>query len=209
MSPALLVLGGLFAGPVLRWAREAGLATALADPDPHAPLRRAAEEFHPIPRDDAEAHAALARRLAKRGRLAGVHASAAEAFALLPALSEAAPGLLPARAVLQRLLSAAETRAFLEKRGLAVAHASEDEPALDVFAFFRDGAFVPAGIALRRRLASGDVVSVQPSGLAPAAARAANVLVERAARALGLGRGPLQATLLADGERPALVTLQP
>jgi len=210
MTQALLVLGGdAFTAPVLRWAREAGLETVLADPDPHAPLRRAADEFHPIPPDDAEAHVALARRIAKTRRLAGVHAGAS-AFALLDTLSEALPEVLAPRRALERLRLGPEARALLAERGLALAGAADtDDIALDVFAYFRDGAFVPAGIARRRRLASGDTCSLQPSGLGHDAERALYVRVERAARTLGFERGPLQATLVECEGTPALRALFP
>ncbi len=211
MSHALLVLGGgAFVAPVLRWAREAGLEAVLTDADPKTPLRRLAAQFHPIPNDDAEALAALTRRLVKSAQLVGIHAADPRALARLAPLAEAAPRLLPSRAVLERMLDPAGTHACLSQRGIALA---EREPGaareLDVFAFFRDGAFVPAGIALRRPCANGDTWSVQPSGLAPALERAAYVLVERAARALGFERGPLQACLAPTESGLALVALHP
>ncbi len=211
MSHALLVLGGApFTAPLLRWAREAGLDAVLAAADPHTPLRRAAAEFHSIPADDAEAHAALARRLAKDGRLAGVYAADARAFALLPAVAAAVPSLLASRRVLELLLRPGETRARLAASGLALANGpASDERELDAFAFFRDGAFVPGGLALRQRLASGDVTSVQPCGLAPELERDAYRLVERAARILGFERGPLQATLRAGPDGLVLAALHP
>lgn len=214
MSHALLVLGGgAFVAPVLRWAREAGLEAVLVDADPKTPLRRLAAQFHPIPDDDAEALTALTRRLVKSGSLVGIHAADPRALARLAALAEAAPQLLPPRDVLQRMLVPADLRAHLAQRGIALA---EREPGaereLDVFAFFRDGAFVPAGIALRRTHANGDISSVQPSGLAAALELAIYVQVERAARALGFERGPLQATLSHGGQAgssPTLVALHP
>lgn len=211
MSAVLLVLGGgALAAPALRWAREAGLDTVLADPDPHAVLRRAAHEFHLIPEGTREAHAALARRLARTRRLAGVLATTRAAFALLPGLSESVPGLYPSRAALERLRSPDETRTFLASKGLPVcAERPEGADALDLFAFFRDGAFVPGGAARRSLLASGDECSLQPTGLAPEREHAAYALLERAARAAGLTHGPLQGTLIEHDGALALHQLWP
>lgn len=210
MNHALLLLGGgTLATPALRWAREAGLRVILTDSDPHAPLRRAAHEFHLIPSDSGEALAALARRLSKEGRLAGILATDPASLAPLASVSEVAK-LLPPRATLERLRDPAATRVFLGDQDLAVGEPTgEDQPLLDVFAFFRDGAFVPAGIAERRTPSNGDVVSLQPGELTPEGARSAYVLVERAARALGFEQGPLQATLLERAGEPTLVALHP
>ena len=211
MSHALLVLGaGPFALPVLRWAREAGLRTVLADPDSHAPERRNADEFHPIPRDDAEAHAALARRMAKAGALAGIHATTSASFALLPALAEAVPSALAPRRVLERLLAPGGPREALVEKGLPVAHrpvAGERE--LDVLAFLREGEVVRSGIAERRTQPNGDVWSLQPGVASAEEALAAYVLVERAARQLGIERGPLSATLAGSGADLGVVALHP
>src|SRR5687767_1678589 len=136
MTAVLLVLGGgALAAPALRWAREAGLDTVLADPDPHAVLRRAAHEFHLIPEGAREACAALARRLARTRHLAGVLATTRQSFGLLPALSEAAPGVCAAHAALLRMQAPEETRAFLAAQGLPVCaeRASNDVPVLDVY----------------------------------------------------------------------------
>src|SRR5262245_24285348 len=137
MNPILLVLGGgAFAAPALRWAREAGLSAVLADPDARAPARRAASEFDPIPHDDVEAHVALARRLTKGGRIVAILAADRRALALLPALSSAIPGVLPERRALERLIDSAQTRRFLAEHGLAVAESPAPRAKkLDVFAF--------------------------------------------------------------------------
>ncbi len=210
MSSTLLVIGGgAQAAPALRWAREAGLCTVLADPDPHAPARRAAQEFHSIPARDAEAYAALACRTAKNGRLAGLLVTEPSRFALLPHLSDALPGLLPPRSTLEHLSSPERTREFLRGAGFAVCATAPERIRLDLFAFFRDGAFVPGGIAARRTLAHGAVASMQPSGLQPEREHGAYVLAERAARALGLERGPLQVELVETDTDLALVRLHP
>jgi len=206
MGPTLLVVGGGWnALPALRWAREAGLATVLADPDPCTRARRAASEFRALPARDFESHAALARSLARHDRLAGVLVTEPSAVALLPALAEAVPGCLPPRGTLELLLSAPDVRAFLGSRGFAVREATAGRTCFDLFAFFRDGGFVPGGIAARRTLARGDVASMQPSGLDPERERNAYVLAERAARAMGVERGPLQVTLVeAEAGDPGL-----
>lgn len=211
MSQTLLFLGGdSLAAPVLRWAREAGLRVALADPDAHAPLRRAADEFHLVPLHAAEAHVALAQRLARNGRLAGVLATGPASFPLLAPLAAAGiPRLSGARAI-ERLLDPRVTRDALRAQGFRVAEPSLDARSeLELFALFRDGAFVPAGMAVRHTLASGDVCSLQPGASSPAAAHAAYVLVERAARALGYEEGMLQATLVEEAGGPALLALHP
>jgi hypothetical protein len=210
MGPTLLVFGGgAHAAPALRWAREAGLHTILADSDTHAPARRAAQEFHSIPARDAEAHAALARRTAKTSRLAGVLVGEPSRFALLSKVTPAVPGLLPARPALERLSSPERTREFLRGAGFPVCEAAPERQRLDLFAFFRDEAFVPGGIAARRALARGAIASVQPCGLQLERERGAYVLAERAARALGLERGLLQVELAETDGELALVGLQP
>jgi len=211
-STLLVVGGGPSAHPVLAWARAAGLATVLADPEPRARARRAADEFHVIPSDDVEAHAALARRLAQDRALADVLVTEPDRFALLPALSSALPGRLAPRRALELMLDAGRAREHLRALGLPVRVAASERMLFDVFALFRDGAFVPGGIAARRTLARGDVASLQPSGLEPEREHGAYVLAERAARALGYERGPLQVTLVeavADDPGLALVSLQP
>jgi hypothetical protein len=216
MSTALLVLGGsALAGPALRWAREAGLRVILVDPDVRAPARRAAHEFQPLPHDDVAAHVALVRRLGSGDQgpldgLRGVLATEPRTVALLAPLAEALPGVLPPRRALERLHSEEETRAALGACGVPV---SGPDPSggreLDLLGYFRDGVFVPGGLAARRALASGDVVSVQPSGLAPERARAAHQLAARAARALGVERGLVQVTLCATEEELRVVRLLP
>lgn len=204
MQPTLLVIGGgTQVLPALRWAREAGLHAVLADRDPRAPARRAAEEFHSIPPGDADAHAALAQRSARNGPLVGFLLGEPGGFALLPRLSAAVPGLLPAPAALERIACPSRTGEFLRSAGFSVCAAAPEYARFDVFAFFRDGAFVPGGIAARRTLARGAVASVQPSGLAPE-----YVLAERAARALGIERGLLQVELAETPTELALVGLQ-
>jgi hypothetical protein len=212
MPSSLLVLGGgHFALPLLGWAREAGLETLLIDSNPRAGARRGAHSFQAIPADDAAAHVALARRMAEEARARGgrlaVLVAEPRLAALLPQISEVVPGALPRRAGLQRALVGEHARSFLAERGFAVDVAGD--AALELFAFFRDGAFVPAGSAHRTRLASGDVQSLQPSPLAPARLRAAFVLFERAARALALECGPLQATLVENGTGFALSGIAP
>jgi len=213
MRSSLLVLGGgPFALPLLTWAREAGLEATLVDPETRAAARRAAQAFERIPLDDAPAHAALARRLHARalergGRLAGVVATEERHLALLPAVSEAVPGCLARRAVLERLSAPERARALLGERGFAVAEPAPES--LTVHAFFRDGGFVPCGLARRTTLASGDVLCLAPSELAPAAARAALVAVERAARAVGLEQGLLEARLVPAGSGFAFTALAP
>lgn len=210
MGASLLVVGGgTHVALALRWAREAGLDTILADPDPHAPARRAAQQFHPIPARDPEAHAALARRTAHNTRLAGILVAEPAHFALLPHLTAAVPGVLPPRHALERALHPERVREFLHGQGFPVSTPAHERPRLDLFAFFRDGAFVPGGIAARRTLARGASASLQPSGLDPEHERSAYVLAERAARALGLERGPLQVELVETDTALALVTLHP
>jgi hypothetical protein len=211
MSPALLVLGGgPFTVPALQWAREAGLGAVLCHPDPRPGERRMAEDVQRVPREDVEAHVALARRLAKRDRLAGVHAADPEAFPLLARLAEAAPGALPARGALERLLDPMATRARLAQRGLALATAADyGARALDVFAFVRDGAFVPCGTSERHALPYGGELALQPAELDAERTRAAYVLCERAARALEWTHGPLQVTLLERGGELALAKIHP
>lgn len=211
MSAVLLVLGGhALAAPALRWAREAGLHTVLAAPHAHAALRGSAHEFQPIPEGTRDAHAALAHRLARTRGLAGVLATTPATFGLLPGLAEVVPGVCPRRAALERMRTGDETRAFLAGQGLRVGGGeNEGLAALDVFAFFRDGAFVPGGTARRTRLACGDELSVQCAGLAPEIERAAYTLVERAARSLGCEHGPLQATLVEEPDGLAVQALWP
>jgi len=196
MASHLLVLGGGSAArPVLQWAREAGLSTSLVDPDPRARCRALAERFHQIPLGDVEGHAALARRLARTG-LAGVLATDAAHRALQSRIAHHAPRHLPARTALEQL-QGDRGRAALERRGFPVAPETWAGPReIDVFGYFRDGAFVPGGTAARESLPSGDVLSLQPAGLGETLEQRALVLLERAARDLGLAHGPLQATLV-------------
>ncbi|HEX6883595.1 MAG TPA: hypothetical protein VF530_09455 [Planctomycetota bacterium] len=213
MRSSLLVLGGgPFALPLLTWAREAGLEATLVDPETRAAARRAAHAFERIPADDAPAHAALARRLHARalergGRLAGVVATEERALALLPAVSEAVPGCLARRSVLEHLATPERARARLRERGFAVTEAAAET--LAVHAFFRDGGFVPCGLARRTTLAGGDLLCLAPGELTPAAARMALVTVERAARALGLEQGLLEARLVPEESGFALAGLAP
>src|SRR6185503_16622485 len=99
-------------------------------------------------------------------------------------------------------------REFLRGAGLPVCEAAPERRPLDLFAFFRDEAFVPCGIAARRTLARGAVASVQPCGLGSACERGAYVLAERAARAFGHERGLLQFELTETGTDLALVGVQ-
>jgi hypothetical protein len=204
MTRTLLVLGGgALAAPALRFAREAGLAVVLADPDPRARSRRLAEEFHALPRGDADAYRSLVRRLARDGRLAGVHAADADSLALLPALADVAGDALPPRDVLAELTHDGG-RARLAAGGLALAP-EDAERVLVVLGFFRDGAFAPGGIARRETLPGGDVLGVQPGLALESEARAAYALSERAARCAGLARGPLTAALAATPAGLAVV----
>jgi hypothetical protein len=206
MPRTLLILGGgVLAAPALRFAREAGLAVVLADPDPRARSRRLADEFHALPRGDADSHRSLVRRLAREGRLAGVYAADAESLALLPALADGAGDILPPRGVLTELARDGG-RAKLAAGGVALAP-EDAEPVLVVLGFFRDGAFVPAGSARRETRSGGDVLGVQPGLALASEARAAYVLAERAAHCAGIEVGPLTATLAATPGGLAVVRL--
>jgi hypothetical protein len=210
MTHALLVLGGgALAAPALRWAREAGLTVVATDPDPHGRARRLAHEFHPIPFDDVEAQLALARRLERAGRLAGIHLADPRALRLAPWLADAVPGHLPPRRCLEVALDPVRSRELWFAQGLPVLDDDTARSRYDVFAFFRDEAFVPGGIAERAELDGTSEVSLQPAQLSPEEARAAHGLVERAARTLGLERGPLQARLATGANGLALVSLAP
>jgi len=210
MSSTLLVLGGgALSVPVLRWAREAGLGVYLADPDPRAPGRRLAHEFQALPSDDAAAHAAFLRHGASDS-LAGVLATERRALPLLARLAELAPEALPARRALELVATPEVLRSALAQRGFTVADETEGlESVLDVFAFFRDGAFAPGGIAARTVGARGTQRSLQPSGLSAEDEFAAHRLAERAGRALGFERGPLQVTLARRPGELVLVAVQP
>lgn len=173
---------------VLRYAREAGLRSVLVHPDPRTRARRLASEFHPLPWDDAHALLGLVRGLRGRAGQVGVLACEEGALAVLPALTEVLPNALAPRATLERL---ARESAATNSRAAR----------LDLFAFFRDGALVPGGPARRTRYENGDEQSSQPSGFSAERVSAAVHIVEDAARAAGLTRGFLQATLgeTADG----------
>jgi len=215
MAPTLLVLGDdPFLPPVLDWARAAGLEVVQTG---GTARRRATHEFHHLPADSVEGHVDLARRLVRANRLAGVLAVEPATRALLGALSDAAPGLLPPRRSLATLASPEDTRAWLRDSGFERADDADAEGRrFEAFAFLREGAFVPAGLAEETRLesaesavAGGDVLRVLPARLDPGAERAAWVCVERAARALGFTQGPLQATLVETRGRLALEALAP
>jgi len=205
----LLVLGhSPFLTSAYRWAQEAGLEIVQTGGEGR-PRGRSTHEFHRIPLDASEAHVALARRLARERRLAGVLAVEPATEAILAPLSDALPGLLPPRATLELLASPERSRTWLHESGFA---SSPGAPApegarLEVFAFFRDGAFVPGGVARRETLASGDELRLWPGAESAQSERAAYVLVERAARMLGFQRGPLQATLVQTPRRLELATL--
>ena len=88
-----------------------------------------------------------------------------------------------------------------------------DGTVFDVNGFFRDGSFVPAGIlerrlsALPRRVSTGGVL---PSPhLDGAGERALYLLVERAARALGITVGPVKADVVAGSDGPVLLEVAP
>jgi hypothetical protein len=211
MSPTLLFLGdGAFVAPALRFAREAGLETVLVAPDARASARKLASTFHALPLDDAGSIVALARGLKKdsqqRGLLGVVPADRAAARLLAP-LAGAFPALFPHPRALERVLDPARTRGFLEERDVLAAEGGADT--LELRAFFRDGAFVPGGLARRRTLESGDELCVQPSGLAGEREHEAYRLVERTARTCELERGPLQARLVEGARGLSLVELLP
>jgi hypothetical protein len=202
MSSSLLVLGGgPFSLPILCWAREAGLETHLVDADPRAAGRRVAHAFQTIPRDGSAALVPLARRLQaeahqRGGRLAGILATEARDLEQLPHLAEAVPGVLPRRAALERVLASARVGEAARER-------------LELFAFFRDGAFVPCGIAQRRTLETGDVLCLVPSVLTPSATRAAVLLAERAVRAAGLDAGLVEVELRPAGAELTVASIRP
>lgn len=83
---------------------------------------------------------------------------------------------------------------------------------LDVNAFFRDGAFRPAGILDRHFSAEPHCVPVwgaQPSTASPEEERAVYELVEAGARALGILDGPLKADVVLTADGPALLEMAP
>jgi len=221
MSQALLVLGaGALHVPLLRWAREACLTTVVAESDPRARGRRLADQFHSIPAEDVHAHAALAQRLAREGSLCGLHASAEYGWKLVAQCAPFLAARAPTQGAFERALDRKQARAIWREHGFPLANdsAGATPERHDVTGFFRDGVFVPAGIADRGPFAraGGDAEwSVQPTRLQQGEARAAYALAERAARALEIHAGPITATLAALHARSssprelALVELQP
>jgi hypothetical protein len=83
--------------------------------------------------------------------------------------------------------------------------------ALEVTGYFRDEVFVRAGIAERRthfRRGAADCW-ILPADLAPEEDRLVYRTVERAARALGIARGPVHARLARDASQLELIDLFP
>ena len=83
---------------------------------------------------------------------------------------------------------------------------------LDVNGFFRDGAFVPAGLLERHfdpRGTNVPVYGTQPAGLTGAEAGRIYRLVEEGARQLGIDTGPVKADLVLGAEGPVMYELAP
>jgi hypothetical protein len=195
MSTLLVLGGGSASESVLGYAREAGLRGVLLDPDPRTSARRRASEFHSLPWNDERALLGFVRgALAREHEIAGVLAATEPALRLLGGLAEFLPQALAPRAVLERLATAERAREALRAAGFDCGD-TLDAPAFELFAFFRDGALVPGGSARRLHAGEGDELCLQPSGLGAAELAGAYRSLERAAQALGLTRGFVQATL--------------
>jgi len=212
---SLLVLGGHpLLGRALTWAREAGLASVLAEPDSRAVHRRLAHEFHPIPDRDVRDHAALTRRLRGSQELAGVLITDRRGLGILATLGDDLPGLCPPGAALRRTLDPRVSREQWRAAGLPVVD-EKSEPATrwrTVCGYFRDGALVPAGVSDHLYLGSAErraPWSAQPSSLDESERARCFTLAERAARTLGIELGPVEVRLSWSLREPELVSLFP
>jgi hypothetical protein len=213
MAHTLLHLGGdRLQLPTLRWAREAGLHVALADPDADAPGARLAQRTLVAQPDDAGTVAAHARELETELGPLAVHTARRTWLATAAAVEEALADLRgePAlhAASMRRALDPGAAARRLQEAGIPIggdAHAG-----WEVNAFFRDGAFVPAGVLQRVADARGAVShGLMAAGIAGANERELYTLVERAARALGLDHGPVGAVVRPTSEGMAVAEVLP
>lgn len=205
MTRALLVLGaGPLELPALRWAREAGLATVVTDPDPRAPGRRLAREFQPLAPCDVDGHRALVRCWQRAGTLVGALATTRRGVRLQAALSSVLGDVSPTARALETALDEEAAREQWRAAGLPTSAPRPEDAGLEVTAFFRDGHDVPCGITER----SGDESAVQP-GLEPARAAEAHALARRAADVLGVAVGLVQVTLVPTPSGLAVARLFP
>jgi hypothetical protein len=154
----------------------------------------------------------LARRLARQGGLAGVHAPDARALRALVAIGVATGIPAPAPEVVERVLDRRAACELWRARALPCVGPARRAAQLELNGFFRDGVFVPAGLHERFFAPAPHAAAewgAQPPELPSAAQQAAYELVERGARALDLALGPVGAVLQPTPEGPALVELSP
>ncbi len=214
MTQTLLVIGGgALQCPALRFSREAGLRTVLVDEDPRAPGRKLAHEYHVLPFDDLPALVALGRGLEQQGSLVGVYTGEERGLRALAAVGDATALGAPAPEAVERALRRELAREVWQRHGLPVADGrTASGQQLVVQGLFRDGAFVPGGISERSfapLLPGLPGISLSPAGLAAHARQDAHELTERAARALGIDTGPLEARLARRDEGLLLLELVP
>lgn len=204
MSKVLLVLGdGPLAPFALAWAREAGLEALLLAPG-KSPCRRLAHEFHPLDLGESAPALALARRFARDGRLAGVLASQRRSVPLLGELAEIAPGILSPRRAHQH--AAHLPRELLAPLSITTAAEDVHASAFEVLGSLRGGRY-SRGCVAERSADSG--ATFMPAALDGRESLALEERTERAALALGLVEGPVQATWQRSGADFALVELVP
>lgn len=204
MSKVLLVLGdGPLAPFALTWAREAGLDALFLAPGT-SPARRLAHEFHPLDLGASAPAVALVRRLASDGRLRGVLAASRRALPLLAELAEAVPEVLSARRAHQN--SAHLPRELLSAAGIVSAGEDRRAAHFDVLGWLGAGEFARGCVG--ERAPEGEFTFL-PAALSPAEKLTLEQHTARAATALGLTHGPVQAAWQRTRTGFALVELVP
>ncbi len=212
MAKTLLHIGGgRLDLPSIRWAHGAGLDVVVTDASESAPAARLARRFVTLAPTAIADLVQLALELNEGGELLGAYAGDPDAALAVAAIGAATGTPAHAPDAVRATLDTDELAEHLAAADVAVeSGAANGATQLDVDGILVEGAFVAGGIL--ERIDADDVfdeLGIMEPTLRSDERRSIYALLERAARAVGLGAGPVGARVLLRSGGPAITRLWP